>query len=144
MSEYSPDEFYTHATDKKGHCVSIRTAVPPTAASAVDAYVASPLFPSYKTSQDVMRDALFHRLQWLEDNMTGQSADDIATWQAQIAIEKEAEWHRSSQKLVQDINDIRMNAMTELDMKRFREVAEKALDANLPETVRLELLRILT
>lgn len=142
MSDYSPDKFYTHATDKKGHCVSIRTAVPPNLSSEIDTLIASRKYPDYKTPQDFVRDAVFHRLQWLNENGTIDLTDALNTWEAQIELEREADWHKLGKKIVADVNYVRMNARTEADKLRFKEIVQKALLADLPETARLELLRL--
>lgn len=64
--DYSPDEFYTKATNKHDHSstpYSVR--VDPTTSAQVSALIASGKIPHYKTPSDFFRDALVHRLHYL-------------------------------------------------------------------------------
>jgi hypothetical protein len=61
-SEYSPDNVYNRSTDGHGHNVNLQTRVAPDIAGEINALVASQVIPEYRTSADVVRDALVHRL----------------------------------------------------------------------------------
>jgi len=64
--DYSPDEFYTKATNKHDHSstpYSVR--VDPTTAAQIAALIASGKIPHYKTPSDFFRDSLVHRLHYL-------------------------------------------------------------------------------
>lgn len=65
---YDPHEFYTSSSDKKGHQQQFRVNVPPSLGSEIAQLVQSQRIPAYRTAQDVIRDALIHRLQWLRDH----------------------------------------------------------------------------
>lgn len=142
MSEYSPDKFYTHATDQKGHSSQFRVAFPPNVASQIASLAASDKYPDYQTAQHVIRDAVFHRLQWLTENNVVDLSGMLSTWQVQIMIEKAAERRRLGQKILQDVNFLRLNARTAGDKLELKELIAAALTGDLPEEVRLELLRI--
>lgn len=66
--DYSPDRFYTRATDKKGHSETVHLKIPPELASAIAHIVQSRAIPEYRTSQDMIRDAIFHRLRYLRES----------------------------------------------------------------------------
>lgn len=65
-SSYSADKFYTASRNKKGFGSTIRLNVPPELLAAVSALVASRRVGDYRTSSDFYRDALVHRLKYLE------------------------------------------------------------------------------
>lgn len=63
-----PEEFIFHATDKKGHHTTLsRIAIPPEMDQIMNEIMAKPHF-SYRTKADIVRDSLYHRLNWLCDN----------------------------------------------------------------------------
>lgn len=142
VADYSPEKFYTHATDAKGHLSQMRVAFPPQIANEISKYVASGKYPDYRTAQDVIRDAVFHRLKWLTDNGIFDCSDVLATWEVQMMIAAEQERLQLGQKILQDVNYLRMNAVTADDQLRLKELVNMALTSDLPEGVRLELLRI--
>lgn len=63
-NRYSPEQFYTRASDAQGHKEHVRVNIPPYIAAQVTALVQSGKFP-YQTMADVLRDALYHRLHHL-------------------------------------------------------------------------------
>lgn len=63
--EYSPDKFYCRSSDTHGHYRHVRVNVPPTMAGMLESMVESGGIPEYRTSQDVIRDAIVHRLEYL-------------------------------------------------------------------------------
>lgn len=62
---YSPDKFYTRATNQKGFKDNIRLSLPPEMLGQIQAWVQGKEIPAYKTQQDFVRDAIFHRLKFL-------------------------------------------------------------------------------
>ena len=67
--EYSEAEFITRSTDHHGHFRHMRVNVPPEVAARVEAIVATKTIPAYRTGQDLIRDAIMHRLHWLEERI---------------------------------------------------------------------------
>jgi Arc/MetJ-type ribon-helix-helix transcriptional regulator len=61
-SDYSRDTFYTGSTDGNGGSVSMTISVPPAMVSQLAALVQSGRFPSLRTKEAAIRDALHHRL----------------------------------------------------------------------------------
>jgi hypothetical protein len=64
---YSLDEFYTPASDNKGHAERIRINLRPDVMPALGAIVACGQFEAYRSTHDVIRDAIYHRLHWLAE-----------------------------------------------------------------------------
>lgn len=66
---YSPDKFVTTASDEKGHSerirINLRTDLMPT----IGQIVASGQFEAYRSSHDFIRDAVYHRLQYVADTL---------------------------------------------------------------------------
>lgn len=65
---YREDEFYTRSVDGKGHQKHLRVNVPPVMFARMNELANDDGLPDYRTVQDVARDAIEHRLKWLQDN----------------------------------------------------------------------------
>lgn len=63
---YSPDRFYMRSTDGHGHSAHVRVNVPPQLMARLEDVVMSRRFP-YRSTQDVVRDAINHRLHSLSE-----------------------------------------------------------------------------
>jgi len=63
---YSLEDFYTKSVDSRGHREMTRVAFPPNVLSTLSTIVQSGKIPAYRTVQDVIRDAVLHRIWWLE------------------------------------------------------------------------------
>lgn len=66
---YSPDQFVTPACDAKGHAERIRINLPPDVMPALAQIVGSGQFEAYRTAHDVIRDAVYHRIWFLADQL---------------------------------------------------------------------------
>lgn len=75
--EYSVDRFYVQSTDGKGHGDEVRVRVPPYLASQLQAIFESRTFPKYRTVADIVRDAIYHRLRYLELRQHGEASDAL-------------------------------------------------------------------
>jgi len=64
----SPDRFYTKATDNHGHSELVHLKVPPGTLSTIAQIVQSRAIPEYRTSHDLIRDAIVHRLHYLRES----------------------------------------------------------------------------
>ncbi len=58
---YDPTRFYTHASDAKGHSKQIRVNIPNPLAGELSNLTKSGSVPAYRSPEDVVRDALYHR-----------------------------------------------------------------------------------
>ncbi len=63
---YNPNAYYTKASDTKGHSAKITVKVPVNVAGEISAAVQSGKIDGYKTVQDFVRDAVIHRLHFIE------------------------------------------------------------------------------
>lgn len=64
---YKISNFYTRSTDSRGHKESIHLKVPPEIASTMSQIVQKGSIPQYRTVQDLIRDAIVHRLHYLNE-----------------------------------------------------------------------------
>lgn len=65
---HQDDQIIFRATDKRGHYSQIRVAIPPEIAQMLETLMQTRQNLPYRTKTDVVRDALFHRLAWLQAN----------------------------------------------------------------------------
>lgn len=63
---YSPDHFYTRATDNRGHSREFRVPVPQDLGALVE--MCWRAIPDYRSPADFIRDAIIHRGQYLADS----------------------------------------------------------------------------
>lgn len=65
-NKYSPDKFYTASRNKKGFATTIRVNVPPEVLSMLGQLVQSKVIPEYTTTEAFLRDAIVHRIKYVE------------------------------------------------------------------------------
>ena len=65
-SFYDPDEIHTASQDDHGHSAHLRVHVPKSWAALLQFVADSPSWPEFRSNQDIIRDAIFHRLHWIE------------------------------------------------------------------------------
>lgn len=65
-NKYSPDKFYTASRNKKGFASTLRVNLPPEVLSIVSQLVQSKVIPEYTTGEAFFRDAIVHRLKYIE------------------------------------------------------------------------------
>lgn len=63
---YSPDNYYTSATDGRGNTASLRVSIPPAVASEIEQIIQQRLIPAYRHHNHLIRDAVIHRLWYLK------------------------------------------------------------------------------
>lgn len=63
---YARHRFYTGGSDKRGHSERMSVRVPPIVAGEILRLVQSGKIPEYRTTSDMVRDAVYHRLHDLE------------------------------------------------------------------------------
>lgn len=141
--DYSPNAFYTHATDEKGHSSGYRLSVPPFVAAEISELIASRKVAEYTTPQHFLRDAAFHRLQWVTDNVLYDASRTLKLWEVQMLIEQAKERIKLGKKIISDTNYLRLNARSDADRKELRELVVIALASDIPEDVHWELRRFL-
>lgn len=62
---YDPDEIMTRSQDHNGHSTNQRVYIPPTWKAMMENIKDSDQWPEYRGFQDIVRDALYHRLHWI-------------------------------------------------------------------------------
>lgn len=86
-----PQEFIFHSTDEKGHSATVRVNIPNDMAQMINQIVQKGYF-EYRTREDIIRDALYHRLAWLDANHDLGLGEHIRRLRAMdYIIEKESE-----------------------------------------------------
>lgn len=68
-SGYNEDDFYTRSTDGHGHQRHVRVNFPPSVVGQIAEIIQSGRIGAYKTSQDFIRDAVVHRLHYLNEEL---------------------------------------------------------------------------
>lgn len=100
---YSPDQFVTPACDQKGHAERIRINLPPDVMPALAQIVGSGQFEAYRTAHDVIRDAVYHRIWFLADQLGATYRDrkiqgqirQVVTSSARVAEIEQLTYQRS-------------------------------------------------
>jgi hypothetical protein len=64
---YDPDEIHTTSQDDHGHSIHLRVHCPKTWGAILAQIVDSAQWPEYRSNQDIIRDALYHRLNWIDE-----------------------------------------------------------------------------
>jgi hypothetical protein len=86
---YDPDEIYSGGSkDRQGHSTNLRVHVPDPWVGLMAEIVANTKWPEYRTTQQLVRDAVYHRLRWIERTKTRPMTPRIKTLMAQLRIEE--------------------------------------------------------
>lgn len=112
---YDPDEIMNRSQDHNGHSTNQRVYIQPTWKAMMEQVVQSDQWPEYRTFQDVVRDALYHRLHWITTQKQRGLFPEI-----QSAMVRE----RYIKRLEADIQ-------YEASIRAFRDVIDKSLTAML-------------
>jgi hypothetical protein len=73
-TSYDPDKLYTRGVDSRGHSAIVHLRVLPDVVSQIEKVVQSRALP-YQTTQDVIRDAIVHRLHYLRQRLRRNNVD---------------------------------------------------------------------
>lgn len=65
---YSPDRFYTRATNDRDHGEYRRIKLAPEVIAEIERIVESRAVPEYQSLPDLVRDAVVHRIRWLNEH----------------------------------------------------------------------------
>jgi hypothetical protein len=100
--DYALTEFYCRSTDGRGHGGGkVQVQFPPLVLGELNALVASGMIPEYRTAQDVVRDAVYHRLRYLADAIGNNELVGRLNLEMRLAqITQFREQHDTSTKIV--------------------------------------------
>lgn len=100
-TSYSPEKYYTYSVDARGHKETIRVPFPPSVYGRIGELIASKRVSQYRTPQDFIRDAVIHRLEYLNDFLKDVGiADTIKHEMLLSQVEDEARQQRQLESLV--------------------------------------------
>lgn len=104
--DYDASRFYVAATRSSENMGQVRIA--PRDALLVQQILGQQLVPDYKTFQDVMRDAIHHRLVWLEANgvLTGEMRRELKLSAAEKALARMLEEQRAFDSCVEMVREM--------------------------------------
>jgi hypothetical protein len=135
-SGYSPHAFYITSTDEGGRC-TIRVNVPSHIAAEMAALIQSGKLPDYRTKEDIVRDALVHRLEFIQ-----QLIGDARLERALVAERRQADIDRRQRgmdradRYVSSLEAQLRAAHANGDMATVREIIEEHDPAHLDEPYR--------
>ncbi len=104
---YDINEIVTMASDENGHTVNLRCHVSPSWSALLHQYADDSSWPEYRTIQDILRDALFHRLRWIGEQKNREQYPGVRTLIAEAKLmrwldtrgEQSTSWARTSQRV---------------------------------------------
>jgi len=117
---YSTDQFYTRASDEKGHAAYSKVhRFEPAIYEQIKSLIEAKEYPAYKTFSDFVRDSLVHRLAWLRDNHSNPRVQEqMGQILRRIHVEE-----------ISDSYERELDHYTALN-KRIKELCDKALSYN--------------
>lgn len=95
-SGYDEDQFYMRSTDGHGHFRHLRVNAPPQLAGQIHELVQADNLP-YRTTQDFIRDAITHRMHYIQELMKSGQLERVLT--AEIRKAKMEHVNRERQDL---------------------------------------------
>ena len=109
---YDPDQIHTNSQDDHGHSIHLRVHAPKTWGAIMGQIVNSDSWPEYKSNQDIIRDALYHRLHWIDQQKDRSHNPHINQALARARLEQALhqdsvdaeEWHLFSNNIQATLN----------------------------------------
>jgi hypothetical protein len=135
--EYDEGEYYIHSTDRKGHGSSLRVQVPPDIARRIHVLIVDPRLP-YKTPNDLIRDAIVHRIAKLESDLPDLEPS-INVFVREALLGQRIAQRESSERLATEYYS-EMEKASPAERASLRdEIADAIEDETLTETARKSL-----
>lgn len=108
-TRYSLDDFYTTASDRKGHSQNVQSHFPPNFVGALTKMVQSGRYPAYQTIQDVVRDGAVHRVMWLAEQESDPTfarllKADVAYFMLENSMRKQAEYRERTVWMLEQVD----------------------------------------
>lgn len=125
---YSEERFYTSSSDVRGHSKMLRVWLP----QGIDAQVYEAVngIPQYRTVQDFMRDAIVHRLEYLQHRYVlsdqGRRLLEIERWKADS--ERRSAEIQTMTSAVNNVGERLAEAWTAEDYQLLKQEYEEAKD----------------
>jgi hypothetical protein len=141
---YDPTRFYTRASDNQGHSNQIRVNIPKPLAGELSNLAKSGTVPAYRSTEDVVRDAIYHRTKQIArmvDNGELEVSVDMA-----MLMSDEIQLQSEAAEAEQLIDAIRTNAQamyirdgTTTRLKRYL-AQRREMSDSIPEQYRKDYL----
>lgn len=123
--EYKENRFYTHSTNRKGFKDTVRIPLPPNVLAQMNAIVQQRKVADYKTVQDLVRDAIIHRLKWLVDYTGDEEMDRAVDREVQSARMEQIRNECNDWMMVYSLNE---EALYDLKAQGDKEGIEQLLE----------------
>lgn len=135
---YDPNEIMVSAQDEHGHTTNTRVHMPPHWSALLHQIADSVSWPEYRNIQDIIRDALYHRLYWIGQQKDREKYPGIRTLIAEAQLhrmldtrtEQSASFARTSQRvdtILAELNASQSYAAMKEMIQEFSELG-KAMD----------------
>ena len=145
-STYDPNEIVTRSQDEHGHSYAPRATLPKTWGPVIQAIVASEQWPEYKHVNDLIRDALYHRLYWIDQQKNRGNIPEVraAIIRAQFLRRLESQmtetfaWEEFGRKIDEVLQEQYNNANLEGVRDFIEDFRKEILDVPEPSREKLE------
>lgn len=126
-SGYDPDEFYCSTRSPDGQSFSMSVTIPAAMASQIGRIVQSGEFP-YKTREDMIRDALHHRLHHLDQmgDLGIETRRRIALWRRQEELDRHEAEIEATERLIKETAQMVERARGKGDRVLLEKVVQEA------------------
>ena len=145
---YDPTRFYTKSQDGHGHSITIHVPIPKPLAGEIANLTQSGIIPAYRSTADVVRDALYHRVKriatMLDNGELDTSVNMAMMMSDEMLLMSEAEEARNLISAVKD-NAARIYGEGNGSVTRLKKyLAEKREMADsMPEQYRPDLVEVI-
>lgn len=146
---YSPDAFYVASTNSHDHSETAQVKMPKHLKRLISQFIQDASIPAYKSANDVIRDALVHRLRYLateyqqsgamERWVTQETARQrLETIRAELESQRQlVEFARETTQVAVDEHDPTVLEEVALSMSEFLKVAREPHKSNVIEHLRV-------
>lgn len=146
-NDYRLDRYYTRTnlTQADGSAHNIQAKLPAGIHGEIEALVQSRRIPQYRTAQDVVRDAVVHRLKWVAEQIKAGTLEAAVDTEAMTArIEHVRHQRHQLDRVVRDVEEELKAASTRQDLGAVADVVRMAWDwaENLREPYATEMAQI--
>jgi len=143
---YSPERFYTSSGGRDHGTVQI--ALPVNLLTEIDRLVQSGQVPEYQTRQDVIRDALVHRLRFVAEElkrMDAMGARRLNTWIQLATVRAIRAEKNAREEILKELEDALKEAERTRDLTQIAEIfeAQEPIIASFPVDQRERGMRVL-